>query len=105
LGVPFAPLLAKLFSNRPQRFIRRVLSPVVSTKTPEQTMQLLKLTDVTKVTSLGRSTIYRRIGEGTFPAPLRLSAGCVRWDSETLESWKASLKPANDNRRAGEEAA
>lgn len=60
-------------------------------------MQLLRLTEVTKATGLGRSTIYRRISEGTFPAPLRLSAGCVRWDSETLELWKSTLKAANDN--------
>jgi prophage regulatory protein len=49
-------------------------------------MQLMKLTDVTRATGLGRSTIYRRMGEGTFPAPLRLSAGCVRWDSAHLGS-------------------
>ena len=61
-------------------------------------MQLLKLTDVTRATSLGRSTIYRRISEGTFPAPLRLSEGCVRWDLQDLEAWKAGLtKGANDN--------
>jgi prophage regulatory protein len=61
-------------------------------------MQLLKLTEVTKATSLGRSTIYRRIGEGTFPAPLKLSEGCVRWDSEDLEAWRKALpRAANDN--------
>lgn len=68
-------------------------------------MQLLKLTQVTQATGLGRSTVYRRISEGTFPAPLRLSAGCVRWDEDDLANWKAKLKVANDNRRAGEEAA
>jgi len=61
-------------------------------------MLLLKLTDVTRATGLGRSTIYRKIGEGTFPAPLALSAGCVRWDSDDLETWKATLPRAcNDN--------
>lgn len=59
---------------------------------------MLKLSDVTKATSLGRSTIYRRIGEGTFPAPLHLSPGCVRWDADDLEVWKRTLpKGANDN--------
>lgn len=65
-------------------------------------MLLLKLKDVTRATSLGRSTIYRRIGEGTFPAPLKLSEGCVRWDADDLETWKASLpKAANDNSKPG----
>jgi prophage regulatory protein len=66
----------------------------------EDTMQLMKLTDVTKATGLGRSTIYRKIAEGGFPAPLRLSAGCVRWDGDDLAAWKASLRAANDNRPA-----
>lgn len=62
------------------------------------TLQLLKLSDVTAATRLGKSTIYRRIDEGTFPAPLRLSAGCVRWDAEDLRTWRAALgKAANDN--------
>lgn len=64
-------------------------------------MLLLKLSEVTKATSLGRSTIYRRIGEGTFPAPLKLSAGCVRWDADDLETWRAGLKAANDNASKG----
>jgi prophage regulatory protein len=61
-------------------------------------MQLLKLTEVTRATSLGRSTIYRRIGEGTFPAPLQLSPGCVRWDEEDIIAWRQALpKTANTN--------
>ena len=61
-------------------------------------MHLLRLSDVTKATSLGRSTIYRKIGEGTFPPPLQISAGCVRWDVTDLEAWRAALpKAANDN--------
>jgi prophage regulatory protein len=53
--------------------------------------------DVTKATGLGRSTVYRKIAEGTFPAPLKLSPGCVRWDEDDLAAWKATLKAANDN--------
>ncbi len=66
-------------------------------------MQLLKLSEVTKATSLGRSTIYRRIGQGSFPAPLQLSAGCVRWDAEDLKAWRDALpRAANDNRPAAQ---
>jgi prophage regulatory protein len=62
-------------------------------------MQLWKLSEVTKATSLGRSTIYRRIGEGTFPAPLKLSEGCVRWDDDDLRAWRDALpKGTNDNK-------
>lgn len=57
-------------------------------------MQLLKLTDVTKATGLGRSTIYRKISENTFPPPLQLSPGCVRWDADHLQSWRDALPTA-----------
>jgi prophage regulatory protein len=64
-------------------------------------MQLWKLSEVTRATSLGRSTIYRKISEGTFPAPLQLSPGCVRWDDIDLQAWRDALpKAANDNTAA-----
>ncbi|ABE62831.1 phage transcriptional regulator, AlpA [Nitrobacter hamburgensis X14] len=61
-------------------------------------MLLLKLTDVTKATGLGRSTIYRKISENTFPPPLQLSPGCVRWDADHLQAWRDALPiAANSN--------
>jgi prophage regulatory protein len=57
-------------------------------------MQLLKLTEVVKATSLGRSTIYRKISENTFPPPLQLSPGCVRWDADHLQAWRDALPTA-----------
>ena len=69
-------------------------------------MLLLKLSEVTKATSLGRSTIYRRIAEGTFPAPLALGPGCVRWDADHLQAWREALPTAgNDNKQGGARAA
>lgn len=61
-------------------------------------MQLFSLREVQAQVGLGRSTIYRKVGEGTFPPPLKLSEGCVRWDADDLETWKATLPRAcNDN--------
>jgi len=34
-----------------------------------------------------RSSIYKRISEGSFPVPLKLSDHCVRWRREDLEAW------------------
>jgi prophage regulatory protein len=68
-------------------------------------MLLLRLTEVTKATALGGSTIYRKIGEGTFPAPLQISAGCVRWDAADLQAWRDALPTAaNDNKSATQAA-
>jgi prophage regulatory protein len=64
-------------------------------------MLLLKLAEVTKATGLGRSTIYRKISEGTFPSPLQLGPGCVRWDTDHLQAWRDALSVAgNDNRQS-----
>lgn len=51
---------------------------------------LLRLTEVKARTGLGRTTIYRRIGEGTFPGPIRISAGLVAWYESEIDSWVAN---------------
>jgi predicted DNA-binding transcriptional regulator AlpA len=40
--------------------------------------RLLRLRDVKQKTGLGSSTIYRRIADGTFPAPRSLGPNTVR---------------------------
>jgi len=37
--------------------------------------------------SLSRSTVWRRIQEGTFPAPVRISQGRVAWLDHEIDSW------------------
>ena len=37
--------------------------------------------------SLSRSTVWRRVHEGTFPAPVRISHGRVAWLDHEIESW------------------
>jgi prophage regulatory protein len=39
----------------------------------------LRRSEVERSTGLSRSTIYRRINEGSFPAPYNLGGSCVRW--------------------------
>ena len=60
----------------------------------------LRRSEVERSTGLSRSTIYRRIGEGTFPAPFNLGGNCVRWREQDLIEWKQShprsFDPAND---------
>lgn len=56
--------------------------------------RLLRLSDVEEKTSLSRSTIYRRIQAGTFPAPLDLGPGAVRWRLSDVDAWIAGLSVA-----------
>lgn len=40
-------------------------------------MRIIRLKEVIKMTSLGRSTVYKYIAEGTFPKPVSLGDRCV----------------------------
>jgi prophage regulatory protein len=56
--------------------------------------RLLKLADVRVLTSLGTSTIYRRMAAGTFPKPRQLSEACVRWRESAIVGWIEALPEA-----------
>jgi predicted DNA-binding transcriptional regulator AlpA len=34
-----------------------------------------------------KSTLWRRVKEGTFPAPVKLSPGVTAWRAEDIRSW------------------
>ncbi|RVC45096.1 MAG: AlpA family phage regulatory protein [Mesorhizobium sp.] len=53
----------------------------------------MKLKDVMKMTSLGSSTIYRKLADSSFPQPLALSPSCVRWRQSDVLAWIRSLHP------------
>ena len=48
---------------------------------------LLIMAVVKELTGMSEPTIRRRVKDGTFPAPVRLSARCIRWKAETLQNW------------------
>ncbi len=48
---------------------------------------ILRLPTVKARTGLSRSTIYLRVSEGTFPAPVSLGARAVGWVESEIESW------------------
>ena len=54
---------------------------------PEITMKLMRLPEVMAKTGLGRSAIYERIAEGTFPKPVALGGRAVAWVSDEIEAW------------------
>lgn len=58
------------------------------------TDKLLRLRDVIDRTGLSRSTIYRRLDDGIFPAPVRIGDFAVRWRESALQQWMASLPRA-----------
>jgi prophage regulatory protein len=54
------------------------------------TNKILRQKDVQKITGLSRSTIYRHINAGTFPAPVKLTERLIGWHSSAISEWMAS---------------
>jgi prophage regulatory protein len=48
---------------------------------------LLRRQHVEALTGLARSTIYKLLQTGDFPAPVRLTAKSVAWRSEDVSAW------------------
>lgn len=46
-----------------------------------------RLRDVIRITALSRSTVYRRIAEGRFPAPVHLGGRASGWEASELQEW------------------
>lgn len=47
----------------------------------------LRMNAVTRMTGLGRSTIYRLVAQDKFPSPVRLGDRAVAWRRADLERW------------------
>lgn len=63
--------------------------------------RLLKLREVKAMTSLGATTIYKMINEGTFPKPRQLSPACVRWVESDIEKWMEALPTKGEASASG----
>jgi len=49
--------------------------------------RILRLKAVLERTGLSRSTMYRKIKQGTFPAQVRISERCIGWRESDLDQW------------------
>jgi prophage regulatory protein len=58
-----------------------------ATKVPAHAPAFYRLRDVINITALSRSTIYRRIAEGRFPAPVHLGGRASGWPRAALQQW------------------
>jgi prophage regulatory protein len=62
--------------------------------------RIIRLKTVQARTGLSRSTIYRKIAEGTFPAQLRISVHGAGWHESAIDRWvadPAAYRADNDN--------
>ena len=55
--------------------------------------RLLRLPEVKARTGLGRSSIYRKVGNGSFPSPRTLGERAVAWRESEVDQWIAACPP------------
>jgi prophage regulatory protein len=51
------------------------------------TNRILRLGSVLERTGLSRSTLYRKIAQGSFPRQVRISERCIGWRDSDIELW------------------
>jgi prophage regulatory protein len=56
--------------------------------------RLLRLSEVSTMIGLGRSSIYRYVSEGRFPAPVNVGYRSVRWKLADVLAWRARISDA-----------
>ena len=61
--------------------------------------RLIRLPRVRDLTGLGRSRVYEKVREGTFPAPVLIDRRAVAWSENAVQDWIA------ERIRAGRDAA
>ncbi len=68
--------------------------------------RIIRLKTVLARTGLSRSTLYRKIADGTFPAQIRISVHGAGWRESSVNLWIAdpvSYRADNDNLRSRRE--
>lgn len=48
---------------------------------------LIRLSELTKVVSLPKSSIFAKIARGEFPRPIKLGARASAWRSDEISQW------------------
>lgn len=58
-----------------------------SSSTVHSGPRFLRIGEVCEKAGLARSSIYKKIGEGTFPEPYRIGERSVGWLESDIDSW------------------
>lgn len=54
---------------------------------PDHPSSILRVKSVLERTGLSRSTLYRKVHDGTFPKPLHISQRCTGWRASDVDAW------------------
>ena len=50
-------------------------------------MKIYRASEVIKILSIGKSTLWRWVETGAFPKPLKLGDRVTGWSQETIQNW------------------
>lgn len=51
--------------------------------------RILRIAKVLDMTGLSRSTLYRKVDDGSFPKQIQISAYCIGWRESAVAAWLA----------------
>jgi prophage regulatory protein len=54
---------------------------------PDTPSRIIRLDTVLEMTGLRRSTLYRKIQNGTFPKQIAISVRCAGWRESAVNAW------------------
>lgn len=57
--------------------------------------RLIRLPEVKNRTGIGRTAIYQRVKDGTFPAPIKIGVRAVAWQETQIDKWIKQQIAAN----------
>ncbi len=66
-------------------------APAAPTEPEPADDAMLDMHDVVRMTGLSKSTIKRRVAEGSFPEPLHLSPRRIGWPAARVRAWRDGL--------------
>ncbi len=52
---------------------------------------LIRLAEACELIGVSRSTVYKWVAAGRFPAPVRVSERAIRWRVDEIEAWREAL--------------
>jgi prophage regulatory protein len=57
-----------------------------------ETERFIAPPEVARRVGLGKTMIYKMIGEGRFPAPYKITPAAARWSDSEVTAWIAEIK-------------
>jgi prophage regulatory protein len=54
--------------------------------------RFIALPEVSRRVGLGKTMIYKMIGEGRFPAPYKITPAAARWSDSEVTAWITEIK-------------